>query len=115
MRKSMASLAKMIDDATAKPEALSLAIFIFFAWCAFGFPTHGSQEWANAGSNISGWVPFIMVFALQSAQARSTRALHLKIDGLIDAIEDARDDLKGAEHLPEEKLDALRGEVCSIE
>lgn len=47
-----------------------------------------------------------MVFLLQNAQARDTRAVHVKIDELIRAVEGARDEFIDLENLSEAELDA---------
>jgi low affinity Fe/Cu permease len=69
----------------------------------FGF----SENWQlviNTGTTI---VTFLMVFLIQNAQNRESKAIHLKLDELILAVNRARNELIDIEHLTEEQLDRL--------
>ena len=58
----------------------------------------------NTGTTI---VTFLMVFLIQNAQNRESKAIHLKLDELILAVKAARNELIDIEHLTEEQLDLL--------
>lgn len=66
-----------------------------------------SQNWQlviNTGTTI---VTFLMVFLIQNAQNRESKALHLKLDELILSMRAARNEMIDVEHLTEEQLDKL--------
>jgi len=77
------------------------------AWAASG-PFFGfSSDWQlviNTGTTI---VTFLMVFLIQNAQNRESKALHLKLDELILSTRRARNELIDVELLTEEQLDRL--------
>jgi low affinity Fe/Cu permease len=73
----------------------------------FGF----SDTWQlviNTGTTI---VTFLMVFVIQNAQNRDSKALHAKLDELIRSIETARNEFVDAENEPEEVLDRQIAEI----
>ena len=68
-----------------------------------------SQNWQlvvnTAATTI---VTFLMVFLIQNTQNRDGMALQIKLDELIRAIDNARDDFIDLEELSEKQLDTLR-------
>ena len=58
----------------------------------------------NTGTTI---VTFLMVFLIQNTQNRDTRAIQLKLDELIRAVEGARNQLVDLEDMTDEELDQL--------
>ena len=66
---------------------------------------------------FSAWltvVTFVMVFILQNAQNRHDRALHLKLDELLRAVEGARNRMMQVEGMPEKELDAIEAEFDAM-
>ena len=53
-------------------------------------------------------VTFIVVFLVQNSQNRDTASIHIKLDELISAIDGAREELTGIEHLTSHEIDANR-------
>lgn len=76
-------------------------------WLASGFWTGFDEDW-NFWANTSTTVlTFLLVFIIQHTQNRNDRALHLKLDELIRAVQGARNELMGAERQPEQVLEQL--------
>ncbi len=76
-------------------------------WALLGPFCGFSETWQlviNTGTTI---VTFLMVFLIQNAQNRESKALHLKLDELILAVGRARNELIDIENLTEEQLDLL--------
>ena len=83
------------------------AVGVVIIWALFGPFFHYSENWQlviNTGTTI---VTFLMVFLIQNAQNRESKAVHLKLDELIRAQKTARNDMIDIEHLTEENLDRL--------
>ena len=84
-----------------------IAFGVVLAWAISG-PFFGfSNNWQlviNTGTTI---VTFLMVFLIQNAQNRESKALHLKLDELILALKPARNEMINIEGLTEEQLDQL--------
>ena len=68
---------------------------------------HFSDTWQlviNTGTTI---VTFLMVFLIQNTQNRDAKAVHLKLDELIRALKNARNELVDLEDLSDEELKKL--------
>ena len=88
--------------------AFVTAIGIVLGWAALGPAAGFSATWQliiNTGTTI---VTFLMVFIIQNTQNRDARAIHLKLDELIEAISDARDELVDIEHAPDREVERLQ-------
>ena len=84
-----------------------LALATVVLWALLGPYSRYSQTWQlviNTGTTI---VTFLMVFLIQNAQNRESKAIHLKLDELILSISRARNELIDIENLTEEQLDRI--------
>jgi low affinity Fe/Cu permease len=99
--------ASIVAQLTGTPWAFLLAISVIVTWAVTG-PIFGfSDTWQlviNTGTTI---VTFLMVFLIQNTQNRDARAMHLKLDELIRAVPQARNEFMEAE---EEDLDEIERE-----
>jgi low affinity Fe/Cu permease len=83
------------------------AILIIVLWGVTGPTFHYSDTWQliiNTGTTI---VTFLMVFLIQNTQNRDAKAVHLKLDEIIRAVNGARNELVDLENLSDEDLDKL--------
>ncbi|HEU5315967.1 MAG TPA: low affinity iron permease family protein [Chloroflexota bacterium] len=88
-----ARIASATSNATGTPWAFLLAVGIILVWGITGPLFHFSDTWQlviNTGTTI---VTFLMVFLIQNTQNRDAKALHLKLDELLRAAKEARNDL----------------------
>ncbi|HST52652.1 MAG TPA: low affinity iron permease family protein [Pyrinomonadaceae bacterium] len=87
-----------------------LAVLVIIVWAASG-PAFGySDTWQlviNTGTTI---VTFLMVFLIQNTQNRDAKAIHLKLDELLRAVEGARTSMANLENMPDEELKRLQDE-----
>ncbi|MCA9880604.1 MAG: low affinity iron permease family protein [Thermomicrobiales bacterium] len=90
------------------------AASVVLIWAASG-PFFGfSETWQlviNTGTTI---ITFLMVFLIQNTQNRDALAVHLKLDELIRAIEEADDNLMLAEDETDNELAALKKKYLSL-
>jgi low affinity Fe/Cu permease len=83
------------------------AFGVVLIWALLGPYCHYSETWQlviNTGTTI---VTFLMVFLIQNAQNRESKAIHLKLDELILAVAHARNELIDIEKLTDEQLDLI--------
>lgn len=88
--------------------AFAGAGLIIVVWAAVGPFFHFSDTWQlviNTGTTI---VTFLMVFLIQNTQNRDARAINLKLNELIRAIDKARDQMIDIENLSDLELDELQ-------
>ncbi len=52
-------------------------------------------------------ITFLMVFLIQNTQNRDAKAIHLKLDEIIHAIQAAHNEMIDIEHLPDDELQDL--------
>ena len=90
------------------------AIFIIAVWGLTGPTFHFSDTWQliiNTGTTI---VTFLMVFLIQNTQNRDAKAMHLKLDELIRAIQGARNRLVDLEKLSDDELKRLEEQFTRV-
>jgi low affinity Fe/Cu permease len=88
--------------------AFAGAGLIILIWAATGPLFHFSDTWQlviNTGTTI---VTFLMVFLIQNTQNRDARAINLKLNELIRAVDKARDNMIDIENLSDLELDELQ-------
>jgi low affinity Fe/Cu permease len=101
-------------NAMGHPLAFLFAILIIAVWAMCGPVFHYSDTWQliiNTGTTI---VTFLMVFLIQSAQNRDSRAFHLKLNELVVAVKGARNELVDAEEMSDADLEKLHAEFKKI-
>ena len=84
------------------------AIVIIVVWAVSGPAFQYSDTWQliiNTGTTI---ITFLMVFLIQNTQNRDTTAIQLKLDELIRANENARDQMLRLEDLTENQIKRLK-------
>ena len=90
------------------------ALVIISVWGLTGPMFHFSDTWQliiNTGTTI---VTFLMVFLIQNTQNRDAKAMHLKLDELIRAIQGARNRLVDLEDLSDEELKKLQEQFARV-
>ena len=113
-RSRFTRFAKWTAHATVRPAAFLLAAVVILTWIITG-PIFGfSDTWQlviNTGTTI---VTFLMVFLIQSTQNRDSEAMQVKLDEIIRAIGNAKNELLDLEELEEEDLDEIREEYRAL-
>jgi low affinity Fe/Cu permease len=108
MRKFFNWCATRTSAAAGHPLTFSLAIGIVVVWAISG-PMFGySDTWQlviNTGTTI---VTFLMVFLIQNSQNRDAAAMQAKLDELLRAVDKAREQFIGIEHLTDNQIELIR-------
>ena len=106
-RRSWEDFARRATQWTGRPVAFGIAVAIVLVWLATGPVFHFSDTWQlviNTGTTV---VTFLMVFLIQHAQNKDTRAIELKLNELVAAMPGASNRLIDVESLSEAELDTL--------
>ena len=108
MRKFFNLCATKISTAAGQPLTFIAAVTIIVVWAVTG-PLFGySDTWQliiNTGTTI---VTFLMVFLIQNSQNRDAAAMQAKLDELLRAVDKAREQFIGIEHLTDEQIELVR-------
>ena len=88
--------------------AFAAAGLLVIVWAAAGPGLHFSQTWSQAINTGTGVATFLMVLLIQSTQNRDSRAINLKLNELIRAMDKARNQLIDIERLSDLELDEMQ-------
>jgi low affinity Fe/Cu permease len=100
--------------AIGSPYAFAIAVLSIVIWAATGPAFHFSDTWQLIINTSTTVVTFLVVFMIQNTQNRDSRAIHLKLDELIHAVDTARNSLVDIEDVSEEELAQLAREFRRI-
>lgn len=92
---------------TGSSPAFIAALGIVIVWAASGPIFDYSETWQlviNTGTTI---ITFLMVFLIQKAQNKDSKAIHLKLNELLAAQDGASNRMVDLEDLSEEELDQI--------
>jgi low affinity Fe/Cu permease len=81
---------------------------VIAAWGATGPIFHFSAKWAQIISTATALLTFLMVFLIQNTQNRDSRAINLKLNELIRAMDKARNQMIDIERLTDLELDEMQ-------
>jgi low affinity Fe/Cu permease len=87
--------------------AFTGALLVILVWLLTGPTFHFSDTWQLIINTATTIITFLMVFVIQNTQNRDAKAVHLKLDELIRAIKEARNELVDLEDLSDEELKSL--------
>ena len=114
MDRFFTKIAQRIAMLAGQPIAFITAVSVILIWAITGPLFAWSDTWQlviNTGTTI---ITFLMVFLIQNAQNRDASAIQAKLDELIRAIDGARNEFIGIEHLTERELEGIRAALESL-
>ena len=104
MRSRIRELARCAPGIVGSTGAFVGTVLATIVWLVLGPVFHFSAGWLLVPSAVASIIALLLVVLLQYSQNRDTRALQLKLDEIIRAIEAARTDLVRVENLSDEEL-----------
>jgi len=108
MRKFFNWCATKTSAGAGHPLTFATAVAVIIVWGATGPLFHYSDTWQlviNTGTTI---VTFLMVFLIQNSRNRDGAAMQAKLDELLRAVDKAREQFIGIEHLTDEQIELVR-------
>src|SRR5881409_860695 len=94
--------------------AFTAAVLVILVWLLTGPMFHFSDTWQLIINTATTVITFLMVFLIQNTQNRDAKAMHLKLDELIRAIKNARNELVDLEDLSDEELRNLEAQFRNM-
>lgn len=101
------SFSEWATNATGSSVAFILAVAVILTWAICGPAARYSATWQlmiNTGTTI---ITFLMVFLIQKAQNKDSKAIHLKLNELIASHEGTSNRMVNIEDLTEKDLDHI--------
>lgn len=111
MDRIFSRIATGISHWAGQPLSFLLAISVIVIWAVTGPMFGWSDTWqlvVNTGTTI---VTFLMVFLIQNSQNRDAAAMQAKLDELIRALDKARGQFIGIEHLSDTQIERIRAAI----
>jgi len=108
MRKFFNMCAAKTSAGAGHPLTFAVAVGVIVIWAVTGPLFHYSDTWQlviNTGTTI---VTFLMVFLIQNSQNRDAAAMQAKLDELLRAVDKAREQFIGIEHLTDQQIELVR-------
>jgi low affinity Fe/Cu permease len=106
--------AGLAGNVLGSPWAFATALAFVIGWAATG-PYFGySNAWQLVINTSTTIATFLMVFLLQSTQNRDTKAINIKLDELLRAIEGARTGLADLGDLTDEEIEQIERELVEV-
>ncbi len=96
------------------PWAFALACGLTALWAMSGPYFNYSDTWQLVINTATTVLTFLAVFLIQNTQNRDAHAIHLKLDELIKAQKEARDQLIDVEDLSDDQLELLQREFVKF-
>ena len=107
-------LAHKSAETAGSAGAFLAAVVLIGAWLVSGPLFNFSDTWQLIINTSTTIITFLMVFLIQNTQSRDTKAIHLKIDELLRAMKEARNEMVNLEDLSDEELERLRQEFARL-
>lgn len=108
MHEMFRKAAHVASEKFGSPWAFAGALGLIAAWAVSGPFLGFSTTWQLIINTATTILTFLMVFLIQNTQNRDAKAFHLKLDELIRAVKEARNDMIDLEDLSDEELARLR-------
>jgi len=91
-----------------QPSAFVGAVAACVVWAVSGPIFHYSDTWQLVINTATTVLTFLAVFLIQNSQNRDGAAIQAKLDELLRAVENAREQFIGIEHLTDQQIELVR-------
>jgi low affinity Fe/Cu permease len=106
--------AKGTSHLAGRPATFVMATLLIVAWAVTGPIFDYSDAWQLTVNTATTIITFLMVFLIQATQNRDTEALQIKLDEVIRALAQARNELLDTEEMEEEDIARLREDYLRL-
>ena len=104
-------IAAVTSFAAGQPLAIVIAAGLILLWIFTG-PVFGwSDTWQLVVNTATTIITFLMVFLIHNSQNRDAAAIQAKLDEVIRAIDSARNEFIGIEHLTDSEIEDIRARL----
>ncbi|HUP68025.1 MAG TPA: low affinity iron permease family protein [Sphingomicrobium sp.] len=108
MRKFFSSVASQTAVWMGQPSAFIGATLACVVWAVSGPIFDYSDTWQLVINTATTVLTFLAVFLIQNSQNRDGAAIQAKLDELLRAVDKAREQFIGIEHLSDQQIELVR-------
>jgi len=108
MRKFFSDVAGKTATWMGQPSAFIGATLACIIWAVSGPIFNYSDTWQLVINTATTVLTFLAVFLIQNSQNRDGAAIQAKLDELLRAVENAREQFIGIEHLTDQQIELVR-------
>src|SRR3954468_12866619 len=108
MRKLFSVIASKTAIWMGQPGAFIGATAACIIWAVSGPMFHYSDTWQLVINTATTVLTFLAVFLIQNSQNRDGAAIQAKLDELLRAVDKAREQFIGIEHLTDQQIELVR-------
>ena len=95
-------------QAMGQPLAFIVSTLLIVLWAVSGPMLHYSDTWQLIVNTATTVLTFLAVFLIQNSQNRDGAAMQAKLDEILRALDKARVEFVGIEHLTDAQIAAIR-------
>jgi len=109
-----AEFCQALSNRAGSPKTFLVAVALIVIWALTGPFFHYNDTWQLIVNTSTTIVTFLMVFLIQNTQNRDNDILHLKLDELIRANQEAQNATLALDKLGSRELRQLRDEYSAL-
>lgn len=115
MDRLFTAIASKSAQVMGQPITFVISTLLIVVWALSGPPLHYSDTWQLIVNTATTVLTFLAVFLIQNSQNRDGAAMQAKLDEIIRALDKARGEFVGIEHLTDAQIcqirDALEADI----
>lgn len=108
MDRIFTNIASKCAQIMGQPAAFIISVLLIVVWAVSGPPLHYSDTWQLIVNTATTVLTFLAVFLIQNSQNRDGAAMQAKLDEILRALENAREEFVGIEHLTDAQIGKIR-------
>lgn len=108
MDRLFTQIASKCAHAMGQPLAFITSTLLVIVWALTGPALHYSDTWQLIVNTATTVLTFLAVFLIQNSQNRDGAAIQAKLDEILRALEEAREEFVGIEHLTDAQIREIR-------
>src|SRR4051812_17460549 len=114
LKERFRAFAQGAAELAGSPWAFLASLAGVVIWLVLGPVFHFTETWWLIASTVCSVIPTLMVFLIQNMQNRDAKAMQLKLDELIRATGEARNQLIQLEAMSDAELETLEEEFQRV-
>ncbi|MBT2188210.1 low affinity iron permease family protein [Sphingobium nicotianae] len=108
MDRIFTNIATKCAQLMGQPLAFIISTLLIGIWALSGPPLHYSDTWQLIVNTATTVLTFLAVFLIQNSQNRDGAAMQAKLDEILRALDKARVEFVGIEHLTDAQISEIR-------